>query len=147
VAYREALRAIFDQQLAMNALHGRAGTVASAAAIATGLIGLGADGDGIGVAGLVALVAFAGILGIIGFILWPRKEWRFHFEASKLYWYYIDGPSPVEVGAMKRDLALHLDVYFKTNAGKIDRFGTMLATAIALLFVEVGAVLLELGRR
>jgi hypothetical protein len=56
IAYEEALRAIGDQQAALDVLQARAGTIASAGAIATGLIGLGAsDGRGLGIAGFAAI--------------------------------------------------------------------------------------------
>lgn len=47
---------------------------------------------------------------------------------------------------MKRDLALHLEAYFRSNARRLDRFGNMLGVAILLLFIEVAAVMLELWR-
>jgi len=79
-------------------------------------------------------------------IMWPRREWRFNFLASALHWNYIEGPRPLGIDLMKRDLALHLESYFRTNAARIDRFGVLLSSAIVLLLVDVIAVVLEIWR-
>lgn len=147
IAYQEALRAISDQQTALDALQSRASTLASAAAVVTGLVGLArSDSDVVGLPGLTAVLCLAGILILVGLILWPRRQWLFHFQASKLYWSYIEGPNPLSTSQMKRDLALHLEASFHSNAQRIDRFGNMLGFAILLLFIEVAAVMLELWR-
>lgn len=148
IAYQEALRAVSDQQTALYALHGRASTLASAAAVVTGLVGLAqSDSRALGLPGLIAVLCLAGILVLVGLIIWPRRgQWRFHFQASRLYWSYIEGPRPLSSSQMQRDLALHLEAYFRANARQLDRFGNMLGVAILLLFIEVAAVMLELWK-
>lgn len=147
IAYEEALRAISDQQTALDALQTRAGTVVSAGAIATGLIGVSASrGTGFGLPEFLAIVFLLAIVVLTGFILWPRREWRFHFRSSDLQWNYIEGPNPLDASLMKRDLALHLEAYFRVNALSLDRFAIMLSAAIVLLFLNIGAVVLAIWR-
>jgi hypothetical protein len=147
IVYQEALRAIADQQAAVDALQTRAGTVAAGGTIATSLIGLGAANSGsLGVGGFAAVIFLLGIVLLTGAILWPHRDWRFIFEASRLHWNYIEGPHPLDANLMKRDLALYLEAYHRANSPKIDRFGVMLSGAIVLLFLEIGAVLLEIWR-
>lgn len=144
IAYQEALRSISDQQ---TALQNRASTVASAGAVITGLIGLRNDaGTGSGALGFVAIASLLIIVILSGTIMWPRREWRFHFRASDLQWNYLEGPRRLSADLMKRDLALHLESYFHANAERIDRFGVLLSVAIVLLFVNVIAVALEVWR-
>jgi hypothetical protein len=147
IAYEESLRAIADQQSALDAIHNRASTIASASAVATGLLGLSSETKSLGIGGLIAVSSLLGILGIVGWILWPRREWRFHFEASKLHWNYIEGPRPLSANQMRRDLALYLESYFNINAVHLDRFGVLIGVAIILLFVDVGGVIWEVWTR
>ena len=146
IAYQEALRAIADQQTALDALQTRAGTVASAGALATGLIALGRPSDALRLGGLLAIGCLLGIVLLTGLILWPRREWRFHFRASNLHWEYIEGPNPGNADVMKRDLALHLEAYLTANSHRIDRFGILLSVSIVLLFADIAAIIFEIWR-
>jgi len=146
IAYQEALRAISDQQKALDVLQSRASAVASAGAVVTGLIGFGAGDQGPRIFGVLAIICLLAIVCLIGVIIWPRKEWRFNFLASSLQWNYIEGPNPLREDLMKRDLALHLEGYFKANARHLDTFGVLLSAAIVLLLIDVSAVLFEIWR-
>ncbi len=147
LTYRESLRAISDQQAAVDALHARSGIVASAAAIATAFIGGEVLQRGnVGRPGQVAVGAYLLVAFLTGWILWPRRKWRFHFEASRLQWNYIDGPEPLPPSLVKRDLALYLERYSQHNAAIIDRLAWLLSASIVLLLVEVLALLFELWR-
>ena len=146
IAYEEALRAISDQQNALDALQNRAGTLASAGALATGLIALNRQRGPMGAGGLVAVACLLGIILLTGIILWPRSKWRFHFWASKLHWDYIEGPNPATADVMRRDLALHLDSYLLANSQRMDRFGVLLSISIMLLFVDIAAIIFEIWR-
>jgi len=143
IAYREALRAIADQQVGLDVVQNRASTVVSAGALVTGLLGFGVDRDSIGIAGLVATALFLCVVLLTGAIIWPRRKWRFHFKASELHWNYIEGAKSLSPDLMKRDLALYLEKYFEKNSKTVDRFGFFLSGSVIVLFLEVSAVVLE----
>jgi hypothetical protein len=83
IAYEEATRAISDQQEALDAIQTRAGLTGSAAALVASLVADRLSGRGsLSFALEIALVGYLGIAVCIGFVLWPRRKWRFHFQAS-----------------------------------------------------------------
>jgi hypothetical protein len=137
IAYEEAKRAISDQQEALDAIQTRAGLTGSAAAVVASLVAdrlSGREGS-LSFALEIALVGYLSIAICVGFVLWPRRKWRFHFQASTLHWSYIEGPAPVDANLMQRDLALYLDLYFEENARKIDRMSWAFGIALGLLLL------------
>jgi hypothetical protein len=140
IVYSEALRAVSDQQVALDALHARTGTVASAGVVAAGLAGARSAAAGFWFGSVLVLVAFLGVAVLTGAILWPRRTWRFHFQASKLLWDYVEGPKPLPPNLMKRDLALYLERYFEANGSTIKRLAMFFGASIVLLFIEIGAL-------
>lgn len=134
VVLQESIRAISDQQSAVTLLGTRAGFVASAAALVASLSGDELlDGAQPNLWLKLGLVSYLGVAIMTGYILWPRRKWRFHFSAARLHWLYLEGPDPLPVELMQRDLALHLESYVQQNAAQIDRLGWALAASIALL--------------
>lgn len=132
----EATRAVSDQQSAVDALHTRAGVVASAAALLASVVGeaLGRErGAGFGLR--LALVCYLLVAVLAGYVLWPRRSWRFHFRAAKLQWLYVESAESLPLSLIKRDLALHFDRYFAHNAAVIDRMSWAFAASLVLLLL------------
>jgi hypothetical protein len=145
ITYREALRAIADQQSALDALQTRGGIVASAAAIVLGLVGQRALTTGpLSLPLVLALVDYLLLALAISYVLWPKRRWRFHFGVPRLHTLYIESAVPLSADLMKRDLALHLDQYFGSNAQTLDRLAWALSTAIICLLVEGSLLIYDL---
>jgi hypothetical protein len=143
----EAIRAISDQQSALDVLTTRASYVASAAALVASLSGrefLGSPRPGIWLK--VGLAAYLAVAAVTAYILWPRRKWRFHFSPARLQWLYLESPSPLSISVIKRDLALHLDAYLEHNARKIDRLSWALAGSIGLLLLGTASLVYHLWR-
>ena len=145
LAYDEALRAISDQQTAIDALQMRAGIVASTAAVVVSVAATQLSRLGILPTGLrIALLGYLGIAGCAGFVLWPRRKWRLHFSVSDLHWSFIEGPTPASLETMQRDLSLYLDRYFEANASKLDGMAWALTASIGLLLTSTAILVFEL---
>ena len=133
-ALQESIRAISDQQVAVDVLGTRSGFVASAAALVTSVSGTELiDGARTDWLLRVGLLSYVGVAFMTGYVLWPRRKWRFHFSAARLHWLYLEGPDPLPYELMQRDLALHLESYIQQNARHVDRMAWALAFSIALL--------------
>lgn len=145
LAYEEALRAISDQQEAIDALQMRAGIVASAAAlvVSVAVTQLSRLGD-LPIGLRLALLGYLGIAGCSGFVLWPRRKWRLHFSISDLHWSYIEGPMPATLETMHRDLGLYLDRYSAANASKVDHMAWALTASLGLLLISTAVLVFEL---
>ncbi len=145
LAYQESLRAISDQQQAIDALQTRAGIVASAAAVVVSIAVTQLSRVGDLPLGLrIALLGYLGIALCSGFVLWPRRMWRLHFGISDLHWSYIEGPRSVSLDAMYRDLGLYLDRYFVANASKVDQMAWALTGSLTLLLMSTVVLVYEL---
>ena len=137
----EATRAVSDQQSAVDALHARAGVVASAAALLASVVLNQELGANVGLR--LALVCYLLVALLAGYVLWPRRSWRFHFRASRLQWMYLEGAELLSLSLMKRDLALHFDRYFEHNAAKIDRMSWAFAAALAFLLLGTAGLVYD----
>ena len=73
------------------------------------------------------------------YVLWPRRNWRFHFGVDRLHAEYVENAEPLSAGLMTRDLAIHLDAYFGSNARTIDRISLGFAGTLLFLIVEAAA--------
>ena len=144
IAYDEALRAITDQQSVISGLHTRTGIVASAAALVLSLISQQARGSGLSVTLKLAVAAYSGIAVLSAFILWPRRRWHLHFQASKIHWFAIEGGRRLPSREIKRNLALYLEQYWERNGRKVDQLSWALGGAIALLLLEGGFLVYDL---
>ncbi len=132
IAYREALRAISDQQTAVDSVQSRVGFVASAGVIELSLIAQRIQDPGRTKFSLwVAVALFLLLVICSAYALWPRRDWRFHFGVDRLHSEYIEHAEPLSASLMMRDLAIHLDRYFRSNAVRIDKIS--LAFAISLI--------------
>lgn len=133
IAYEEALRAINSQQEIVKTFGARTGLVASAGAIVLGLI---PSRVGLSPALIGATVAFLGVTSATAYVLWPRRSWNFHFGATRVHMLYVDGAEPLSPDLMLRDLALHLDANYRSNAKGINRISWAFAISIICLSLE-----------
>lgn len=142
--YREAVRALSQQENAIESFRGRAGLLFSAAAIVTSFFGAQAlSAGGANVATWAALAAFFGLSIASLAILWPR-EWEFSADARYLISNYIETDEPLSPSAIQRDLALHLADSYQTNRVALGRLylyfrvaGVLLAAEVALWVVDL----------
>lgn len=148
VVHEEALRAMAQQQANLDSLRARAGTLLSAASISTAFLGGQALADHepggwewLAIVFLVVLFAAAITL------LWPYT-WVFRRSAKEMLRDYVEHERPLELAAMQRDLALHLESNFEKNEAKLNKLLTVFQVGAVMLALEVVAWLLELrGRR
>ena len=140
IAYQEALRAITDQQGVLDSIQSRIGILASASALILSLTAQRTLGPaGVTSSLLVSLCAFLVVAALTVYVLWPRRNWRFHFGVDRLHAEYVENAEPLSAGLMTRDLAIHLDAYFRSNARTIDRISLGFAGTLFFLIVEAAA--------
>ena len=140
----EATRAVSDQQSAVDALHTRAGVVASAAALLASVARQAlAQELGAGFGLRLALLCYLWVALSAGYVLWPRRSWRFHFRAAQLQWLYVESAESLSLSLIKRDLALHFDSYFVHNAAKIDRMSWAFAASLELLLLGTAGLVYD----
>jgi len=140
----EATRAVSDQQSAVDALHARAGVVASAAALLASVVLEALAQEPVAGFGLrLALVCYLLVAVSAGYVLWPRRSWRFHFRAGQLQWLYVESAESLSLSLIKRDLALHFDRYFAHNAARIDRMSWAFAASLALLLLGTAGLVYD----
>jgi hypothetical protein len=138
LVYAEAVRASSRQQDAFESLRTRAGVVLSGAAIASSLVGGRAVGSGrIGPAGWIAVTCFSGLALALLVILWPRPEWQGSPLPSRVIETDIEGPEPLPLKLIWRDLALHMQQVYLANDAHYERLARSFRLAAILLNLEV----------
>lgn len=121
----------------MDSIQSRMGILASAAAVILSLTAQRAlRPHGVTAGVFVSLCAFLAVAVLTAYVLLPRRDWRFHFGVDRLHAEYVEHAEPLSVGLMMRDLAMHLDGYFKSNARSIDRISLGFAGSPLFLMVE-----------
>jgi hypothetical protein len=143
--YGEALRSLQVQLGYLESLHTRGGTLIFAASFASSLLGGQALSDGLGAWDWLALTLLVGIGLLAVVILWPYYNVNFRFDVQELLRHYIDGPQPVSLAEMQRDLALQLKVYMESNGRLIRWTREALQLAFILLLLEIVAWLLSIA--
>ena len=88
------------------------------------------------------LVVFAATIAL----LWPYS-WKFRRSAKDILREYIEHDEPLELPAIQRDLALHLEANFKKNEEKLNRLLKVFQLGAVMLALEVVAWLMELRGR
>jgi hypothetical protein len=143
--YAEALRSLQIQLGYLESLHARGGTLIFAASFASSLLGGQALSDGLGAWDWLALSLLGGIGLLAVVILWPYYNVHFRFDVEELLRQYVDGPRPVSMSEMHRDLALQLKSYMESNGRLIRRTREALQLAFMLLLLEIVAWLLSIA--
>jgi hypothetical protein len=145
LVHSEAVRASSRQQDALESLRTRAGVVLSGAAIASSLFGSQAVAGGrLSLFGWAAVASFVGLGLALLVILWPRPEWQDTATPSRIIEGAIEGPDPLSLRLILRDLALHMEAVYGENDILYDRLARYFRAAAVLLNVEVLAWIADL---
>jgi hypothetical protein len=137
VAYDEAVRALSEQQAAIESLRGRAGLLLSAAAVTTSFLGAQAlQGDKSSSFSWLALLCFVAVAATSFAILWPRS-WEFAVSPRKVLNRYVDSTDTVQSTDLYRELSLHMHGSFLVNHQGLKELSLLFQVASALLTTEV----------
>lgn len=137
VAYEEAVRALSEQQAAIESVRSRAGLLLSAATVTTSFLGAQAlQGNDPGICVWLALSCFVAAAATSLAILWPR-DWEFAANPSVV----VDSPiASAEEGRIEdlyRDLSFRMyDSYLDNHLG-LRQLAGFFQVASAVLTVEV----------
>jgi hypothetical protein len=147
LAFVEAGRALDGQERAVNELRSRSSVLIAAAAITTSFFGGRAVvGDHLDVAVWIAIAAFALVGLAVLAVLWPRHDWQFSADTSKLISEYIE-PELLPLPLIHRDLALHRSASYVRNAHQLAWLFRSFRVGLILLVVEVSAWVVALAER
>lgn len=147
IAYEEGVRALSQQQTVIDSFRTRAGLLLSAAAITTSFLGAQAlREEGPGVATWLALACFFGVGVCALAILWPRA-WEFTASPRDVIATYVEGQDPLELAAIHRDLALHMQASYLANQAGLERLIVYFRLASGLLTAEVVAWVVDLASK
>jgi hypothetical protein len=137
VAYDEAVRALSEQQGAIDSLRARAGLLFSAAAVTTSFLGAQAlRGGKSNLASWLALLCFVVVAVASLAVLWPRK-WEVRTNPRELIKTYVEPTDPAPVEELYRDLSLHMYNSYIENHRGLDRLVGFLQAASGVLAIEV----------
>jgi hypothetical protein len=136
----EARRTLDEQERTVAELRARAGTLISAATIATSFLGAPFVMSGhLGPAASVAIAAFVLLSFATLATLWPRWQFEFVLSAAQLIDVYVESivEPPATSVRLRRELALHMDRSAQLNRARISRLTTIFRVACALLTTEI----------
>jgi hypothetical protein len=137
VAYDEAVRALSEQQAAIDSFRNRAGLLLSAAAITTSFLGAQALGGGNpSLFSWLALTAFVGVATASLAILWPRR-WEYTASPREVIEACIGSAEPTSTAELHRDLSLHMHKSYLENGEGLEQLAVLFQIASGLLAVEV----------
>lgn len=136
VAYDEAVRALSEQQAAIESVRARAGLLLSAAAVTTSFLGAQAlQGGKSSSFSWLALLCFVAVAATSLAILWPRS-WEFAVSPRKVLNRYV-GLDAVRSMDLYRELSLHMHASFLVNHQGLKELSLLFQVASALLTTEV----------
>lgn len=145
LAYEEAVRALSEQQSALQGFRTNAGILLSAAAIATSFLGGAALADGrFSGWSWAAVLLFAGVAAVVFAILWPLRSWEFVASPHDLIATYVEAERPLPLARIHRDLALHMEQSHDANAWRLERIVWLSRAAIVLLAAETFSWIVDL---
>jgi hypothetical protein len=137
VAYDEAVRALSEQQTAIDSFRNRAGLLLSAGAVTTSFLGAQAlDGGSSNPFSWLALISFVAVAATALAILWPRN-WDVTVNPRDVIKGYIESAEPVSIEELHRELALHMRSSYLDNREGLRRLIVFFQAASVLLAVEV----------
>ena len=137
VAYDEAVRALSEQQAAIDSFRNRAGLLLSASVVTTSFLGAQAlhSGDWSAFSWL-ALAGFVGVAAVSIAIFWPRK-WEVTADPRGVIETCIESAEPTSIGDLHRELSLHMYGSYLENHEDLEKLVVFLQVASVLLAVEV----------
>jgi hypothetical protein len=149
LVYAAAVRTLDQQADVVESIRTRAGTLLSAASIATAFLAGFAirKHDGLSLWTGLASGAFGVVVGLCLAILLPTRGWTFRFNAQKLVANCLDVDPPVPLAKMHRDLSIQMEKWSQKNKGKLDTAFILFWAASIALAVEVAFWITDLVLR
>lgn len=137
----QALRALGQQQDALDNLRDRAGTLVAAAALVSSFLGAATLGDKhqtrpATALTILAVAAFLVVVAAVIVILWPYS-WRTGVDADLLLLDYVEAPQPASLDETRRSLAYYIAEDVRTNSVRLDRLWWALRVAVCAIGAEV----------
>jgi hypothetical protein len=144
IIYQEALRGIDRQQVVIDGLRNRSGTLFAAASLVTAFLGGQAltGRPELDALAWLAIAAFVVLFGLVLVILWP---WKFRFTLSPPI--LIEDHLGKSVPELQKYLAEIWDKNYIFNSKTLARLHVVFRIACLALSVEVIAWLLSIWRR
>lgn len=137
VPYDEAVRALSEQQAAIESLRGRAGLLLSAAAVTTSFLGAQVlQSHRPGLCAWCALLGFVAVAAASLAILWPRK-WESTANPIDVLARSIDSADRLQVDDLHLELSLHMHESYLVNRQGLKQLAAFFQASSALLTVEV----------
>ena len=147
LAYEESVRALAQQQDALDNLRARAGLVLSAAAITSSLFATQVQRKGSpGCLTWDALAAFIVVAIASLAVLWPWHGWRFSNNVQKLLSVWVD-EEDASPDVMRREVAEFNQGAYTDNQALLGKLYTAFQVASAALAIEVVLWMIDLGTR
>jgi hypothetical protein len=146
LAFQEGVRRLEHQESSVDELRSRSGTLLAAAALATSFLGAAAlpDGEPWSLAVMIAVSAFVWTIVACLIVLWPKQDWRFVNDPTKVIGDYVEGDPPASIVEIHRDLALHAECNATHNHTKLRWLYWAFDAAALGLLVQVLAWLLAI---
>jgi hypothetical protein len=146
LVYEESIRAVDDQQTALDELRSRTGILLSAASISTSFFGgLSLKAHNIGPFGWFAMAAFVGLALSVCVILFSTR-WTFQADVDELLTDYVEGDPPADLTEIHRSLSFYRQRLFDENAVRLGHLLLSFRIATILLVLEVVAWLVNFVR-
>jgi len=137
VAYDEAVRALSEQQAAIESVRTRAGLLLSAAAVTTSFLGAQAlQAGSSGSFSWLALLTFVAVATTSLAILWPRR-WEFTANPRRVVTGFIESAEGIRLEDLHRDLSLHMHGSYLVNHQGLKELALLFQAASGLLTLEV----------
>jgi hypothetical protein len=137
VAYEEAVRALSDQQAAIESVRSRAGLLLSAAAVTTSFLGAQAlKGESASLFSGLALISFVAVAMTSLAILWPRR-WEFTANPRRVVKGFVESADAIRLEDLHRDLSLHMHRSYLINHQGLQELALLFQAASGLLTLEV----------
>jgi hypothetical protein len=131
------VRALSEQQDAIESVRSRAGLLLSAAAVTTSFLGAQAlQGGSASLFSWLALLSFGAVAAASLAILWPRK-WEGALNPRDVIETYIESAELESMGDLHRDLSLHMHRSYLQNHEGLEQLVLFLRFASSLLTLEV----------
>lgn len=137
VAYDEAVRALSEQQAAIESVRSRAGLMLSAAAVTTSFLGAQAlQGGSSGFCSWLALLSFVAVAATSLAILWPRR-WESTANPRRVVKGFIESAEAIRLEDLHRDLSFHMHGSYLVNHQGLQELSLLFQAASGLLTLEV----------
>ncbi len=131
------MRALSEQQAAIESVRSRAGLLLSAAAVTTSFLGAQAlQGRSSSVFSGLALFSFVAVAATSLAILWPRR-WEFTANPRRVLKGFTESGEVVQLEELHRDLSLHMHGSYVVNHQGLKELALLFQAASGLLTLEV----------